>query len=81
MVATLVTVLPLSKIQNQPDYNPISSLKNQLENDAISLYSFNEVTPEMIWQYGGKIQQIKVDDSTYNFPRDTKFGKIGRAHV
>ena len=71
-VAALVSVLPLTKIQNQTDFNPISNLQLELDKENLSIYSLNGVAPEMIWQYGAKIPQIN-SGSTYNFPTESKF--------
>ncbi|WP_347924888.1 glycosyltransferase family 39 protein [Pontimicrobium sp. SW4] len=77
MVAVLVSVLPLSKIQGTASYNSISSLKSQLEKENLSIYSLNGVAPEMIWQFGTKIPQIHTD-STYNFPSESKFAILSK---
>ena len=77
MVAALISVLPLSKIQNQTDYNPISNLKSELDKENLSIYSLNEVAPEMIWQYGAKIPLINTD-STYNFQKESKFAVLSK---
>ena len=72
MVAALISVLPLSKIQNQTDYNPISNLQLELDKANLPIYSLNGISPEMIWQYGAKIPQVN-SSSTYNFPKLSKF--------
>ena len=72
MVTALISVLPLSKIQNQTDFNPISNLQLELDKENLSIYSLNGVAPEMIWQYGAKIPQIN-SGSTYNLPKESKF--------
>ena len=76
MVAAFATVLPLSKIQGQADYNSISNLKAKAEKEGINVYSLNYVSPEMIWQFGDKILPIKTNDSTYNFPNEHTFGLL-----
>ena len=77
MVAALVSVLPLSKIQGTSSYNSISNLKSQLEKENLSIYSLNEIAPEMIWQYGGKIPDINTD-SGYDFPKESKFALLSK---
>jgi len=72
MVTALISVLPLSKILNQTDFNPISNLQLELDKENLSIYSLNGVAPEMIWQYGAKIPQIN-SGSTYNLPKESKF--------
>jgi 4-amino-4-deoxy-L-arabinose transferase-like glycosyltransferase len=76
MVSAFATVLPLSKTQGQPEYNSISSLKQQAEKEDLNIYSFNTVSPELIWQFGDKIPSIKINDSTYNFPNEHSFGLL-----
>ena len=78
MAAALISVLPLSAIQNQAGYNPISNLKLELNKENIPVYSLNGIAPEMIWQFGAKISQIKTD-TTYNFPKETKFAVLSKA--
>ena len=46
----------------------------KVEKDNLKIYSFGYVSPEMIWDFGDKIPQIKINDSTYNFPKEDKFG-------
>ena len=77
MVTALVSILPLSKIQNQADYNPISSLKSQLDKKNLSIYSLNGIAPEMIWQYGAKIPQMHID-SIVNFSSESKFAILSK---
>jgi hypothetical protein len=68
--------VPLSKTQGQSDYSPISSLKQQAEKEDLNVYSFNTISPEIIWQFGDKIPSIKINDSTYNFPKENTFGLL-----
>lgn len=76
MVSAFVTALPLSKIQRQSEYNSISNLKIDSKKEGISIYSLNYISPEMIWQFGDKIPPIKINDSTYNFPKEKTFGLL-----
>jgi hypothetical protein len=76
MVSAFVFVLPLSKTIIDDNYKPISKLKDITERKNLSVYAFNYISPEMIWQYGGKIPQIKVNDSTYKLPKEKQFGML-----
>lgn len=69
LVTITLLLTPFSNIQSQADYNSINSFE-----DNIELYSLGYVSPEMIWQYGDKLPQIKPNDRTYNFPDVSKFG-------
>ena len=77
MVTALVFVLPLSSIQGQANYNSISNLKSELERENLSIYSLNEIAPEMIWQYGDKVPRIHTD-STYHFPNESSFAILSK---
>lgn len=75
MINAFIFVLPLSKALLKSDsYKSISELKTEVEKENLKVYSFGYVSPEMIWDFGYKIPQIKVNDSTYNFPKENKFG-------
>lgn len=74
MISAFVLVLPLSKALKSDTYNSVSKLKTKAEKENIKIYSFGAVSPEMIWDFGDKIPQIKINDSTYKFPEDHKFG-------
>lgn len=74
MISAFVCVLPLSKVLKSDTYNSVSELQKEAEKENIKVYSFGAVSPEMIWDFGDKIPQIKINDSTYNFPKEQKFG-------
>ncbi|MBN4070715.1 glycosyltransferase family 39 protein [Olleya sp. AH-315-F22] len=74
MISAFVFVLPFSKALKSDTYNSISQLKTKVEKENIKIYSFGAVSPEMIWDFGDKIPQIKINDSTFNFPKEKKFG-------
>ncbi|MFK2820664.1 glycosyltransferase family 39 protein [Flavobacteriaceae sp. LMIT009] len=69
LVTIMLLLTPFSNIQSQADYRSIGSFEGDIE-----LYSLGYVSPEMIWQYGDKLPQIKPNDSMYNFPDVSKFG-------
>ena len=74
MISAFVAVLPLSEKLRSDSYKSISELKTKAEKENIKIYSFGTVSPEMIWDFGDKIPQIKTNDSTYNFPKENRFG-------
>ena len=76
MVAAFILLLPLSSNLKSENYKSISSLKEKTEAEGLSVYSFNYVSPEMIWQFGDKIPNIKRNDSTYNLPKANTFGML-----
>jgi len=78
VISAFVFVLPLSKALKSDTYKSISLLKTEVEKEDMKVYSFGYVSPEMIWDFGDKIPQIKINDSTYNFPKEDKFGILVR---
>lgn len=74
MMGAFIFVLPLSKALKSDTYKSISKLKTEAEKENLKVYGFGAVSPEMIWDFGDKIPQIKINDSSYNFPKEHKFG-------
>tara|TARA_R110002012_G_scaffold319389_1_gene539595 strand:- start:3402 stop:5024 length:1623 start_codon:yes stop_codon:yes gene_type:complete len=68
----LITTLPLKEALNSVAFNPITP---GISGD-LKLYQFNYIAPEMIWQYGQKIPQIKNDDGSITFPKESNFGLL-----
>ena len=66
--------LPLSNANKSDNYNPISNLKLEVEQQNIKIYAYDYVSPEVIWQFGDKIPSIKLDDITLILPEEEKFG-------
>ena len=73
-VAAFVLVLPLSRLQENENYNPISSLSSEAYKQGLPIYQLDRVSPEVIWQYGEKLKTIKDDNGDYNFPSESQFG-------
>lgn len=74
MLSAFVFVLPLYKSLNNNLEKGISELRETAEMENFKVYSFGYVSPEMIWNFGDKLPQIKTSDSTYNFPKEHQFG-------
>ncbi|WP_239004425.1 glycosyltransferase family 39 protein [Lacinutrix sp. WUR7] len=74
--SVLLTALPLSNVLTSSNYKPISNLNAEASAAQLKVYCFNYVSPEMIWQFGAKIPEIKNEDSTYNFPKENTFGML-----
>lgn len=72
----LIAVLPLSKTQIAPNYNPISSLYEETSQQGLKVYGFNYVAPELIWQFGDKIPEIKNEDNQIHLPKEAQFGML-----
>jgi len=76
MVSAFLFVLPVSRSFVTSNYMPITKLKDSAEKDTLKVYAYNYISPEMIWQYGDRIPQIKLNDSTYEFPKEKRFGML-----
>lgn len=73
IVAVLIIGVPISNYFNQnKDYNSISSLHLIEDKNNIKTYSIGEITPEMIWNYNGKIENIFKNEELL-VPEDNKF--------
>jgi 4-amino-4-deoxy-L-arabinose transferase-like glycosyltransferase len=68
--------LPLSKAITSSNYKPITNLKEEASEQNIKVYGLNYVSPEMIWQFGGKIPALKTENNAFNFPEDKQFGML-----
>lgn len=61
MVAVFLFVVPLTSHLKQDSYKPISSLKIELDNVSEELFCIGDPSPEIIWNYGGKIKSVDID--------------------
>ncbi|MCF6181969.1 phospholipid carrier-dependent glycosyltransferase [Lutibacter sp.] len=72
----LIFGLPISTNLNKNDaYNEINSLHQIENNNHITTYSVGEVTPELLWNYNGKIKNI-YKNKIVQIPKETKFGLL-----
>jgi len=62
----------LKNLELNPDYKSVSIVNNYLEKEPMPLYEFSGFTPELIWEYGKPIDDIKEGES-YKFPKNEKF--------
>ncbi len=76
MVSVFLFVLPMTSALINSNYKPIIELQGNATKENLNVYVFNYVSPEMIWQYGAKIPQIKLNDSVYNYPKEKQFGLL-----
>lgn len=71
MLTIGLVALPISKVQGQADYKPVS----ELSTDPLPLYSIDNVAPEVIYNYGDKIPKIKTEEG-YIIPKENQFGLL-----
>ncbi|HET8803908.1 MAG TPA: DUF308 domain-containing protein, partial [Aequorivita sp.] len=66
--------LPLSNaITNNPEYKPFSELQAWEKQQNLKVYEFSDMTPELIWDYGEKMQILKNGDEIL-IPKENQFG-------
>jgi hypothetical protein len=76
IVAVIWFGLPLSKaITINPDYKPFSELHNFEEKENIKIYEFSGMTPELIWDYGEKMEMLNKDGG-FIIPAENRFGVL-----
>ena len=68
--------LPLSSaITNNSDYKPFSELLPFEEERGIKIYEFSDMTPELVWDYGEKMQVLKAGERV-TIPEENQFGVL-----
>jgi hypothetical protein len=77
-ICAFISVIPMSGIERSSNYNSVSSLNEQNEQNRLKVYSLTSISPEYIWHYGSKISSIKKKDSTYDLPVENTFGLLTR---
>ncbi len=76
IVAVIWFGLPLSKaITINPDYKPFSELHTFEEKENIKIYEFSGMTPELIWDYGEKMEMLNKDGE-FITPPENRFGVL-----
>lgn len=76
IVAVIWFGLPLSKaITINPDYKPFSELHAFEEKENIKIYEFSGMTPELIWDYGKKMEMLNKDGE-FTIPKENRFGVL-----
>ena len=76
IVAVLWFGLPLSKaITINPDYKPFSELHAFEEKENLKIYEFSGMTPELIWDYGEKMEMLNKDGE-FTIPKENRFGVL-----
>ena len=60
--------LPISAALKSEHYKSIAELRADMNAKHIPVYSYN-LSPEMLWHYGGQIPPLK-DDTGFQFPED-----------
>lgn len=72
----LFTAIPLKESFRSNHYKSISSLYDEASKTGLKVYSFNGVSPEIIWQFGDQIPTIESNEGTIDFPSENTFGLL-----
>jgi len=76
MVSLLVFGMPISKYFNKnEDYNAMKSLHKIENENNISTYTIGAITPEMLWDYNGKLKNIFKNEMLI-LPEENEFGLL-----
>ena len=76
MASILVFAIPISKIFNKNEnYNALNNLHKLENSNHLTTFSIGEITPEMLWDYNGKIKNIYENDIVI-FPLQDQFGLL-----
>ncbi len=74
--ALLVFVLPLTVAIPNPAYNSYANLKKELDDRQLRLFGLNQLSPEIIWDYGKVIPALRKDSNGIAFPELETFGLL-----
>lgn len=74
IIAVIWFGLPLSNaITNNPEYKDFAELHSFGKNKNITIYEFSDMTPELIWDYGEKMEILKIEEDI-KIPNEKEFG-------
>ena len=78
IVAIIFFGMPIEKtIAKNPNYKNLSELNSWQSETKNNVYEFNNLTPELIWDYG-KPMKIIIKDDQVSIPPETSFGVLVR---
>jgi len=76
IAAVLIFGLPISTSLNKNNaFNEINTLHQIEKTNNITTYSIGEVTPELLWNYNGKIKDI-YKNNELKLPKENNFGLL-----
>ncbi len=76
IIAVMWFGLPLSHaLTNNPEYKAFSQLKTWETENRLKVYEFSGMTPELIWDYGEKMEVLKSGDKL-TIPPEPQFGVL-----
>ncbi|MDA8650764.1 glycosyltransferase family 39 protein [Flavobacteriaceae bacterium] len=77
MILSIITLgLPMSPaLSINPDFTPLSQVRQWQAQENIALYEYGSFTPELIWDYGQPIPQL-TNEQGLSRPEHDRFGVI-----
>ncbi len=76
IVAVICFGMPMAKaLTVNPDYKGFSQLRSWQEEENLTVYEYSFVTPELVWDYGGKLPVLQKEGSI-KLPDETRFGVL-----
>ncbi|MCE5347704.1 MAG: glycosyltransferase family 39 protein [Bacteroidales bacterium] len=71
----VLALIPVSKIFfNNPLYFPASKAELIADEVGIKTYRLSDISPELVWNFGGTVTLLKIKDEKIQFPSEKKFG-------
>ncbi|MCB0374304.1 MAG: glycosyltransferase family 39 protein [Sinomicrobium sp.] len=65
---------PVAKAFNtNPEFRDVGALRTYIEKNALKLYAFSEIAPEMVWRYGETVPPVRKKN-TVTIPHEATFG-------
>ncbi len=72
LMAAITFGFPLANaFLDNPKYNSLQDISRKAETEQIPVYMFNIQSPELVWDYGGKVPLLHSHDLTA--PQETRF--------
>jgi 4-amino-4-deoxy-L-arabinose transferase-like glycosyltransferase len=76
IVAIMLFGMPMaSSFTINEQYKPLSTLKDWERDNNMKTYAFKNITPELLWSYGGTMELL-LDNDELHLPSEEKFAVI-----
>lgn len=75
IMSSAVPMLTMFQNKNEA-FAPISDLKHTMDEQNLKLFLFDEISPEMLWDYGEKMASIEKENGSYKLPGMDKFALL-----
>lgn len=75
-VIFLATSVVNNFLNPNQNFHSLQALKEQAEHEGMDVYFLDEISPEMIWDYGSIIPPLLKKTGQYQFSKDEKIGVL-----